>query len=437
MQPEISLSSPIELPMSPALAGARIQGVWQDGDRALVLETHSGAAGVAWWLFSLDAAHTRLERLAARPSRPAGKKSGGQPAFCQWLRSKLLGARVASLRLPHPQMVKLELTKGPAGEQDRYFLLLELNRRVSNLLLLDSAENLLIALRHPAHAGRKMGPGKPYAPPAKIYPYPEGVPLEMRYPAPDTEEEQARREIWRNLESGEPSRASPEGGKGNADVDREQREAQKAARRELKKIRRRKANLEQDLEGVSQAGEWLRLGELLQINSHLIRPGMSSLTVPDVFQPGQPETVIELDPGATPGENMERHFRRARKLTASEPHVRERLVRAEEEERAWEGLLGLLGGEEGPADAGVPGWDAIRQEARTRYPAEARRLGLFGGVARGVAGGVTGGVAAGRSVAARTGTSGGMAEEPPGVIIRTSSDGHTLLAGRTAEANDR
>ncbi|MDH4246705.1 MAG: NFACT RNA binding domain-containing protein [Deltaproteobacteria bacterium] len=387
-----TLTPPKPLACDPSLPGARIQGVWQPGEDRLVLETHHPGHGTAWWLFSLDAEQTRLARLSRKETR-----GGAPPAFCLWLRSRLTGGRVDGVFLRHPQVLELRIEKG----EEAFLLRLELNRRLSNLLLLDAEERLLMAMRHPALAGRTLGRGQPYVPPRRLYPYPAGTPLERRYPALEADASREQEAWWRlqHARTEAPPSAHPA------------QAALRRARQEHKKLAKRMTHLTQDQAHSAQAEGLKHQGELLQIHRHLLSPGLTEVELPDVFAPEQPRVRIPLDPTLDPSQNIERYFRRYRKARDSAAPVAGRLEDTQDELEALDALLAALELAESEADL---------KQVVLKFPWAARILAP---------------PAPKPSAASKgAGAPGSGGEE---VMTRLSADGLTVLVGRNKEENDR
>lgn len=375
-----------ELRLDPALQGARIQAVQQPDGYTVLLETHRAGVGTARWLCGVSAETARFGRTFQR------RRSGGPPpVFCQWLRSRVEGGRVETLRLRHAQVLELRIVHGA----ETWLLVLELNRRDSNLLLLDGDERLLIALRHPALPGRSLGPGDPYRPPPRLHPWPAGSVLAERYPAPDEAAARALEQAWLERET-------------TAALDARRRPALQEVRRAAKRVQRRLAHLAQDLAAARQAELWRRRGELLQIHRGRLRAGMERITVPDMFEPGEPEVTIELEARADPGANIERCFRLYRKRRAAVPHLQARMAASEAERDAWETLAGRLQAAESLADLERAA-DALPPGAG---PLHALLLGESSGKPRAAA-----------------------SDKQP--MRRYSADGYAILIGRSGAENDR
>ena len=387
--PEPSPDAAAPLPADPALIGARVQAVQQPDARSVVLETHRPGHGAARWRLSVDAEGARLGRTfrkATRGSRP--------PLFCQWLRTRLEGGRIEGLALLQPQLLELTI----AQPEVRYRLVLELNRRDSNLLLLDAEGRLLIALRHPSLPERKLSPGEPYRPPPRLHAWPRAVPLAERYPAPDEAAARALEHRWdaREQAAGLEARLGP---------------ARQHLRRERKRLQRRLAHVEADAAAAAEAERWRRWGELLQVHRGLLRAGLASVEVPNVFEPGQPPVTIPLDAQADPGANIARCFRQYRKRRAAGPHVEQRIAATRAEAEALAAVEERLESLDTPA-----GLEALAADLPAALGSGAAPLAaLLRGEARAAS----------------------PADAPRGPMRRLSADGLAILVGRSARENDR
>ena len=378
--------------MEPALEGARVRGVRQPDDYTLFLETYRSGAGGAFWMASLDADCARFGRVFQSRGR-----DGPPPLFCQWLRTRLVGGRIVGLLRPHDQVLAIVIET----RESRFHLVLELNRRESNLLLLDADGLLLTAMRRPSLPGRPLAAGLPYQPPPRMREFPGPLPFADRLPA--TGGEEARRLAARWVEAG-----------AAAELAGMRNPALKQLRSEIKRFNRRLGKLEADLIETAHAALWHRRGELLQIHRHLLGTGRDSVSVADVFQPGQPMVDIPLDPRAAPGENIERCFKRFRKLRDGHAHVERRLAETRAELALSEKWLDGVEKAENP--------DRLR-EMSVGLPASAGRLRAA----------LSGGGQSARD--GRKSTPSDAAERRP--MRRISADGFTIIVGRSGEENDR
>lgn len=101
--------------------------------------------------------------------------------------------------------------------------------------------------------------------------------------------------------------------------------------RRRRKRARLQRNLERDLETARAGEQSRREGELLNGARGQLRRGMSEIVVQDFFDPELPTVRIELDPAATPQENIEQRFKRYRKSQRGVPMIEGRLARVQDE----------------------------------------------------------------------------------------------------------
>jgi len=113
----------------------------------------------------------------------------------------------------------------------------------------------------------------------------------------------------------------------------------KNLRSQKTKAERLVAKLHSKKEAAKAAERIKHEGELLKAHMAEIAKGMSEIRLPDYSGPKGDEIRIELDPRLSPSENLERHFRRYRKLRASAAGIDEQIAAAEERMRQ----LGALG----------------------------------------------------------------------------------------------
>jgi predicted ribosome quality control (RQC) complex YloA/Tae2 family protein len=299
--------------------GHRVQAVVQPDAEQVVLELYGRDAS--------GASRRRHLLLCARPGSARASLLDAAPAalpaplaFAQYLRAHFVGARVAGARLRGGDRVlslALETAEGPAE------LLLAVPGRRPNVWLLDGAERVVASLRAPADSRPELALGsawQPFAarPPARSEDRFSGVEGEALLRAIETayagrEREAAHAALRQRLEA--------------------------ALRRELRRLERRLAKIEEELSRSREAAELGRAGELLKGALSRVRRGASEVVVAD---PASGEEVrIELDPALGPAQNLERIFQRQRKAVrglaragASQEDAqseRERLVALERE----------------------------------------------------------------------------------------------------------
>ncbi len=93
----------------------------------------------------------------------------------------------------------------------------------------------------------------------------------------------------------------------------EEKKTLQAVGRAIKKLRKRLANLEKDVNKAADYERYKRNAELLQLNRDKLKRGMESISVEDVLG-DPPQTVkIKLDPARSPNDNIDAYFKRHRK----------------------------------------------------------------------------------------------------------------------------
>jgi predicted ribosome quality control (RQC) complex YloA/Tae2 family protein len=292
--------------IAPVLTGGWIQKIHQPVPDAVTLEIRAPGRTLSL-LMSADPETARLH-LASRPlpNPPA------PPAFCQFLRAHVQGARVDAItQVPGDRIVRMDLTarEGPCT------LVAELTGRQVDLLLLDSHEKVLATI----HNDRNRI-GQRYRPPA-LRPHASG---EQAEPAPDAGDDRPF-----------PVSARLEERYRQRETDRAMTRLRQTRLAELKKgikkaVRRIDA-LREDLDKANRYRDHARYGELLKANLGAIRKGHDRVTVVDYFDPAQSELVIPLDPSKTPQGNLDDYFKKHRKYLAAGQEIAPRIEEIERE----------------------------------------------------------------------------------------------------------
>jgi predicted ribosome quality control (RQC) complex YloA/Tae2 family protein len=314
-------------------------------ERALTLELH-GRSHSALLLLSAEADATRLHAAAVRPPQP--EQPYGWQAL---LRRELEGARLSSLsRGAGDRVVALafERAAGPLT------LVAELTGRHGNLFLLDAAGTIRAAAARNLSSRRDLVPGRPYAPPApRPEPHDQGTPAG----APGGRFAPVPGAPFPLSAAVERHYAAVEAARALAEARRRLREPLRAA---VGRSRRALDKLADEAARVPAAEQDRRLGDLLKGSLHAVRRGAASVAVTEWTADGPREVEVPLDPALGPRENMERYYRRFRRIAESAARV---AARAGEVRARLEALLALL--------AEV---DAAPAEVLPRIEKEARRL---------------------------------------------------------------
>ncbi len=293
--------------VAPLLTGGWIQKISQPLPRTIVLETRRPGKTLRL-LVSAAPETARLHLVTGSlPSPPS------PPAFCQFLRARIQGARFESIsQVDNDRIVRLSLyaAEGPCT------LVAELIGKNADILFVDREEKVAATL-----SGNKDRIGQPYQRPAAgrqhqaksgssaqedTQPISSGSQSEMievRYRLLD---EQVARE--------------------------QQRQARLISlRKTLKKEGRRLEALEQDHEKAMRYRGYARFGELIKANLGQIAKGQSVLTTVDYFDETLPEVTIPLDPTKSPQGNMDDYFKKHRKYLTAERTLRPRIDEAKRE----------------------------------------------------------------------------------------------------------
>jgi predicted ribosome quality control (RQC) complex YloA/Tae2 family protein len=316
-----------------ALAGAILARVRPEGSHGLRL-TFRSARGRLDLLVDPD---PRLPRLHLAW---AARRGATRSAFGDLVRSRLLALRLQRIEVP-PGDRSARVVFRAREASGEWRLVAELYGPRALALLLDPEGRIVGLSREVVSRKRRLAPGEPYvalpaAPPR------DGPPPRFA-PGPDLAASRAA------------DRLLSEAG-ARAVVEERRRALLQAlgarAAREEGKLR----NLEEDFRRTEGLETARQDGELLKASLHLLRRGMTEVSVTDWFQPGAPPRTIPLDPTRDPQQNLEALFRRYRKLRSG----RDKVAALREASREAVTKLRALEAEV----AGAPGLDELEAAAR-------------------------------------------------------------------------
>jgi len=306
------------------LAGARLAEVRVHAEKALTLEL-STPAGAVHLLLSAEPDATRLHAASHRYPRP------DEPfPFQVVLRRELAGARLLSLELsPGDRVVTLAFAA--AGGARR--LVAELTGRHGNLLLVGDDGLVRAAAGRDLSQRRDLVPGQPYVPPGS--PGPGGPPRDRftpvagaRFPlSAAIERHHLALEEEKRLEAGRKRLRDP-------------------VRAGLARLGRALEKLADEAARVPAAEEDRRVADLLKTSLHRVKRGQASVTVTEWTEQGPREVVVGLDPALTPQANMERAYKRYRRIVESAARVAARTDEVRAKVAALQALLSELDGAE-------------------------------------------------------------------------------------------
>jgi predicted ribosome quality control (RQC) complex YloA/Tae2 family protein len=383
------------------LAGARVGAVRVHAERALTLELHR-RAGEALLLVSAEPDVTRLHAAARRPPQPAHPFP-----FQALLRRELEGARLAEIATRSgDRVVALRFERARGALQ----LVAELTGRHGNLFLVGDDGIIRASAGRNLSQRRKLVPGEPYQPPA---PAAAAAAAGARHLSARPEPEPADTARPEPVEGLDPAKSAPFPLSAEVEARYAAREEQRLLLEGRRRLRepvragiarsaRALERLAEEAARVPAAEDDRRRADLLKTSLRLVRRGAREVALTEWTAEGPREVSISIDPALSPQANMERYYRRYRRIADSAARVAARAgeVRAREEE-----LRALLAVIEAATLAELP-----------RLEKEARRLG-----------------AGPRPAAAPR----GKRDEPlPPYRSFRSVAGVPLLVGRGAEQND-
>lgn len=340
--------------ISPLIRARTLRDIQALPPRDLLLIFEPAAQGDPTLRLRLSA-DPHAPRLHIQHARVPGH-GGPQGPFYRLLEEDLKGATLASLtQVRGDRLVILEFRDTSAGS--RRALLAELTGRGANLMLLgpgDRLEATLAPLTRPGSGskevarGRVLRIGDPWTPPSGGTPPGDTPSLSEALPLPEADAPGAGPAgpadplpaplSWR-VECALGAQA--------ADSHREKQRA--ATRRRLERRLARTASRLGGLERRATAAEGAerirRDGDLLQANLHLLRRGLEQIEVEDLYEVDAPARVIPLDPSLSPQQNIERLYKRHRKLARDGRTLGEQKTRLDELTADLEALLARLADE--------------------------------------------------------------------------------------------
>lgn len=108
---------------------------------------------------------------------------------------------------------------------------------------------------------------------------------------------------------------------------------------EKKKTEKKILKQKGDLEEAARAETFKRWGELLISFQHELADHQEKVTLPNIYEEGEPPIEIPLDPSLSAVENAKIYFKKYQKAKKSIPILQERIQKAEEELRYFEQVI--------------------------------------------------------------------------------------------------
>lgn len=277
--------------------GHRIDKLVQADESRLQLSLYGpapdgGGAQKCHLVFCCAPGFGRVSELARKEKAPPGV-----PRFVQYLKPRLLGAKLVEVAL-HPEERQLSL--GFEASEGRFELLLSLMGNRSNLYLLD-AERCVLACQRPLDKTRRtLSIGEPWHDPPRRDDAAEEPLGEDRFSA--VADDAYLAEIERHYEE----RESRQRGESRS------QKVNQVLRKELKLAKRRLERIESELAEANDASRLQREGELLKGSLAQV-PAKTGEFVARDYATGE-EVRIGLDPALSPQENLQALFKRYQKL---------------------------------------------------------------------------------------------------------------------------
>jgi predicted ribosome quality control (RQC) complex YloA/Tae2 family protein len=333
------------------LCGSRVESVRVHAERAITIDLR-GSAGPVTVLLSAEPDLTRIHAVRTRPPAPEAPF-----AFQAPLRRELEGARLAGLSVGRGERVVELAFERPAGPVR---LVAELTGRHGNLFLVGADGRIRAAAARGPAGSRRLAPGMAYL--ALAPREAEPVPTPARFTAEPGAPFPRSAAIERAYREREEVRAL-------AEARRRLREPLRAG---LARARRALEKLADEADRVPAAEADRRAADLLKQDLSKVRRGAREAVLTEWTAEGPREVRVSLDPALGPKENMERYYRRARRIAESAARVAARTDEVRAREAALRALVGAVE-EATPADLPRLEREARRLGAGPRPPPRARR----------------------------------------------------------------
>jgi len=287
----------------PVLQCGWIQKIHQPTPHALVLEIRTpGRTHRLLISCRPDTARMHLvSRSIPNPPMP--------PAFCQFLRAHLPGARIDTVeQRPNDRIVDLHVT----AKEGQRTLVCELTGKTANILVLNEAGIVLRDLnRHTTIVGH------PYKPPPPSRAVPQASQM-SRLALVSAEPFPVSHAIERYYSDKETELG----------VDAAQTARLTTLKKLVKKEQKRVDAWQHDLARAGKYRGYDRYGELLKANLGSIKKGMDRIILVDYYDETMPEITIPLDGTKSGQGNMDDYFRKHRKYLAAERELKPRIEQA-------------------------------------------------------------------------------------------------------------
>lgn len=308
----VALSQPdllaLHAELESGLNGGRLQSIKQLAPRRWSLEFYTGQRHAV----QFDLQHgNSLIWLGETPD-----KAQTPDGWTLLLRKMLLNTRLQRLEQASNDRIWRWHFEGAEPSA----LVCELSGRHGNLFLLDAQGKLLQSLQ-PDRSQRDLRRGELYTLPPPPSPQHWPAPLQLATLPPDGSRSQAVAQYQR-------TRAL------QAETQQLIRSALANLRKKQQRVQTQHTQLSRDIDGLAEAAEQARRGELLQGAYGQVQPGQTAVTLPNYFDPALRPITLELAPDQDLTTQIQRAFQRSRKRERAAERALERWDQSLAEEQA-------------------------------------------------------------------------------------------------------
>ncbi|MBW7995155.1 MAG: DUF814 domain-containing protein [Candidatus Glassbacteria bacterium] len=299
----------------PRLEGARAQKVFQPGDFCVQVELYTGER-TEYLTVRTRPGQVALYLAAAR----SGARGEAASDLAMKLRSRLSGAVcVKAAQAPGDRVLRLDFHSA-AGES---VVVIELFGIGGNLYLLDEQGKVAAVLDHKAASSRNLLPGAGYGfpePPPETSSAPTGKldPIAQLCEKEGLESYNRAAELYyEQIASGD-------------SLERDRAGVRRVLSRRRKRLQKLLDDFRMALDQADKADWYRECGEILAANFKNVSRGQSHVRLPDFYAAKQDQLRdIPLVEKLPPQHNMERYFRKSRKLKCAAAYALEHMDRAE------------------------------------------------------------------------------------------------------------
>ncbi len=322
--------------IQPLIIGGWIQKIHQPRDLGITLEIRSSGSSLILYICA-EPRWARFHIVTKKyPNPPA------PPPFCQFLRSHLEGGRIEEItQQPGDRLVYLTIRKN----DQLYRLVISLLGKRANILLLNEKNSLLRSLKESRFqiGERFVAPTPPFSSPATFH-----SPWNSKASKKLAGHDPMNRSIF------------PLSSVIEVYYDQKERQANEQricdqqlahTRKLLKNAKGKLCALQEDLRKAEQYREYGRYGELMKSTLHELHKGQEIVTLTDYFDPELPTLTLPLNPAKDPVANMKDYFRKYQKYLGAQQHLLPRIERQQKTVIKLEKELTRI--EEGHMDAAL------------------------------------------------------------------------------------